>query len=139
MSLLPLLFSLVTSAWAGGVLRAEVSALRSDQGSVLCALYSSYEGFPGDPQKALVTISAQIQSGKAICEFARATPGTYAVSVVHDEDSDGKMKTGWFGIPKEGVGASNDAKGSFGPPKFNAARFDYPGGALVLKIHLVYL
>jgi uncharacterized protein (DUF2141 family) len=44
-----------------------------------------------------------------------------------------------MGMPKEGVGASNDAKGSFGPPKFADARFSYNGGSQELTIHLHYL
>jgi uncharacterized protein (DUF2141 family) len=42
-------------------------------------------------------------------------------------------------MPKEGVGASNDAKGHMGPPKFDAAAFAYSGGRLELKIKMVYL
>ncbi len=121
------------------LLRVEISAARTDQGKVLCALFGSYDGFPGDVSKAITGASGSLSSGRTVCEFRDLKPGEYAVSVVHDEDSDGKLKTGWFGIPKEGVGASNDAKGSFGPPKFNAARFEYKGGALTLQIHLVYL
>lgn len=32
------------------------------------------------------------------------------------------VERNFVGIPKERVGASNDAKGSFGPPKFDDAR-----------------
>ena len=40
----------------------------------------------------------------------------------------GKLDTNWLGIPKEGYGFSNDAKGSFGAPPFSAAGFQYEGG-----------
>jgi uncharacterized protein (DUF2141 family) len=50
-------------------------------------------------------------------------PGTYAVAVVHDEDGDGRLDARFLGIPKEGIGASNDAQGRFGPARFDAARF----------------
>ncbi len=33
------------------------------------------------------------------------------------------MDFGFFFIPQEGYGASNDAKGNFGPPKFDDAGF----------------
>jgi uncharacterized protein (DUF2141 family) len=33
------------------------------------------------------------------------------------------LDTGWFGIPKEGYGCSNDAKGNMGPPKYEDAKF----------------
>jgi len=40
---------------------------------------------------------------------------------VHDENSNGKMDTNFIGMPREGVGASNNAKGHMGPLKFRAA------------------
>jgi uncharacterized protein (DUF2141 family) len=61
------------------------------------------------------------------------------VSVVHDENFNGKLDTNFIGMPREGVGASNDAKGHMGPPKFSAAAFQYAGGRLDLKIHVNYL
>jgi uncharacterized protein (DUF2141 family) len=61
------------------------------------------------------------------------------VSVVHDENANGKLDTNFVGMPREGVGASNDAKGHMGPPKFNAASFPYAAGRLDLKIHVNYL
>ena len=35
----------------------------------------------------------------------------------HDENGNGKMDTGFLGIPTEGVVVSNQAKGFMGPPK----------------------
>jgi hypothetical protein len=43
------------------------------------------------------------------------------------KNSNGKLDRNFMGSPKEGVGASNDAKGSFGPPKFADARFTFKG------------
>ena len=37
--------------------------------------------------------------------------GSYAASIQHDEDGDGKLKTNFIGIPKEGVGISNNPGG----------------------------
>ena len=55
------------------------------------------------------------------------------------ENSNGKLDTSFMGIPHEGVGASNNAKGHFGPPKFDAAAFHFSGGRLHLKIAINYL
>jgi uncharacterized protein (DUF2141 family) len=77
-------------------------------------------------------------NGHGECNFTGLRPGTYAISVFHDENSNGKLDTNFLGIPKEGVGASNDAKGHFGPPKFADAAFQFPGGHLELKIAMTY-
>jgi uncharacterized protein (DUF2141 family) len=48
------------------------------------------------------------------------------------------MDTNLLGIPKEGVGASNDARGHFGPPKYEDAKFKLAGN-LTIKIIMTYL
>jgi uncharacterized protein (DUF2141 family) len=80
-----------------------------------------------------------IENAKAECNFTDIAAGDYAVSVFHDENSNGKLDRNFIGMPKEGVGASNDAKGHFGPPKFNDAQFTYSGGQKTLTIHIQYL
>lgn len=130
-----------TSQPPENVIHVEISGLRNDTGQMLCALYPSAqaEAFPKKADKAVGRLTAKIADRQAVCEFTGVAPGTYAVSVVHDENSNGKLDTNFIGMPREGVGASNDAKGHMGPPKFSAAAVRYPGGRLDLKIHIKYL
>lgn len=120
-------------------IRVEIEGLRNDEGQVMCALFSSAEGFPKDFDKAVAHAKGGISHEQASCEFPGISAGTYAVSVFHDQNSNGKMDTNFMGIPREGVGASNNATGHFGPPKFSAAAFQFPGGQVDLKIHVNYL
>jgi len=128
-----------TESPQGSVIHVDVVGLRNNNGQIFCALYASAEGFPKDSQKALRRDSSSISEKKASCEFSATQPGTYAVSVFHDENSNGKLDTNFLGIPREGVGASNDARGHMGPPKFGAAHFRFSGGRLNLKITINYL
>lgn len=121
------------------IVHVEIGGLRNDKGQVFCALYSSRDGFPKNTEKAVARIKSAISDKQAVCEFSGMAPGTYAVSVFHDENSNGKLDTNFMGIPREGVGASNGAKGHFGPPKFDAAAFHFSGGRLDLKITINYL
>lgn len=121
------------------ILNIDVGGLRNDKGQVFCALYSSRDGFPKNSKKAVARVSSAISGKQAVCDFSGIAPGTYAVSVFHDENSNGKLDTNFMGIPSEGVGASNGAKGHFGPPKFDAAAFHFSGGRLDLKITTTYL
>ena len=120
-------------------IRATVVGLHSNDGEVHCALYSSADGFPDGFAKAAKTTTAKITNEQAVCEFSAVVPGDYAISAFQDENSNGRLDRNFMGMPKEGVGASNDAKGSFGPPKFADARFSYKGGLQQLTIHLRYL
>ena len=126
-------------AFPGDFIRVEITGMRNDHGQVMCALFAPGTGFPSKAESAVAHTHAAITNGSAVCEFHGVAPGRYAVSVFHDENSNGKMDANFMGIPKEGVGASNDAKGRLGPPKFDAAAFQYSGGKLELKIKLFYI
>jgi uncharacterized protein (DUF2141 family) len=120
-------------------IHVEIVGLRNDKGQVLCALFSSAGDFPKKTDNALSRATSVISNRQAVCEFPGIPPSTYAISVFHDENSNGKLDTNLMGIPREGVGASNDARGHFGPPKFDAASFRFSGGRLALKITINYL
>jgi len=125
-------------AKAGSVIHVEVVGLHNDIGQVGCTIFSSTDGFPTDQAKALRKVMTPIKEDKAACDFTGLPAGHYAVAVMHDENSNGKLDTNFLGIPKEGTGASNDAKGSMGPPTFDAASFDYAGGRKDLTVHISY-
>src|SRR5438552_3406736 len=76
---------------------------------------------------ALQRVWCAINRGERTCRFDPTRAGVYAVACFHDENGNGKLDTGLFGIPKEATAASNDAKGTMGPPKFNDAKFSFPG------------
>lgn len=121
------------------LIQVEIDGLRNDKGQVFCAIYSSADGFPKNGDKAVAHAKSSISERHAVCEFPGLNAGTYAISVFHDENSNAKLDTNFMGIPREGVGASNNAKGHFGPPKFDAAAFRFSGSRLELKITVNYL
>ncbi len=49
------------------------------------------------------------------------------------------MDSNFFGIPKEGVGVSNGARGHMGPPRYKDAKFNFTGNSQSITINLVYL
>ena len=121
------------------MIRVEIGGLRNDKGQVLCALFASARDFPKNGDKAIAQAKSGISHGHAECEFPGVAAGRYAVSAFHDENSNGKMDANFMGIPREGVAASNNARGHFGPPKFDDAAFFYSGGRLDLSITVAYL
>ncbi|MBY0427835.1 MAG: DUF2141 domain-containing protein, partial [Alphaproteobacteria bacterium] len=83
--------------------------------------------YPTKEAKSKDKQMVKIVQGTAVFSFKGVAPGTYAVAVYHDENGNGKMDTNFIGIPKERTGASNDAKGKMGPPKFQDAKFVVSG------------
>ncbi len=95
---------------------------RPGVGQAVLSLFDSEENFLRQPVARQVK---QVdESGKTVFVLEDLSPNTYAVSVIHDVDSDGKMDTGFLGIPSEPVGMSNNAKGRFGPPSFKQCAFE---------------
>ena len=66
---------------------------------------------------------APASPGSVAVHVASVPPGTYAAQAYQDENDDKKIDRSFLGIPKEGIGFSNDAKIRFGPPSFADAAF----------------
>ena len=102
-------------------LTIHISGAKPKVGQALCALFSSPETYLKQP---LATLAKSIDdAGEVVCQFSSLKTGTYAASVIYDEDLNGELNTGLFGIPTEFVGMSNNAKGLFGPPSFEQTSF----------------
>jgi uncharacterized protein (DUF2141 family) len=123
---------------AKGVLTVRVTSLRPNNGQVGCMIYGSAKGFPTDSSAALQCRWCPIANATSTCVFDPIPAGTYAVACFHDENKNGKLDTGLFGIPSEGTVASNYAKGFMGPPSFDKARFSFSGVASELQLRMGY-
>lgn len=115
----------------------EVTGLRNNNGKVLLAIYTSEAGYPNDPVKAEKGLSSSITNGKATFYFELKS-GKYAISVLHDENNNQKMDTNFLGLPKEGVGATNNATGFMGPPSFKDASFIMDESGFRQSIEMTY-
>ena len=134
-------FSLTSLSYnTNGNLTVLVKNIRNEKGQIGFCLYNSSSGFPKHPEKAKQCIFIKAEANSAVCTFTDIPLGNYAVCVFHDENNDHKINSNFIGIPTEGVGVSNNAKGHFGPPKFDDAKFDFTKfWAKPLLISLVYL
>ena len=77
--------------------------------------------------KTIEAKAASVDSKTCTVVFENVEAGTYAIRYYHDENENGKMDTGTFGIPKEGYGFSNNARGFMGPPDFEDMLFGVDG------------
>ncbi len=125
-------------ATGGATLTVQVEGLKDDRGKVHASLYASEDGFPTRPEKALRQVDVKIEGGRARVVFEGIPPGGYAVAAYHDENGDGKLDTGFLGIPSEGLASSNDAKGFMGPPSFEKARVEVGPGENRIVIRIGY-
>lgn len=105
-------------------LKVKVTNIKKGEGAIRIAAYSPDQKFLGD--EIVDGINAEVtEAGFVIATFENLRLGTYALSLYHDENNNGMLDTNFFGIPKEPYGFSNDARGTFGPPKYTAAQFEF--------------
>lgn len=102
-------------------LTVTVQGARNDRGHVRCLLFVKAAGFPADVKLAEAKAMGAIVTGVATCTFPARPAGPYAVSAVHDENDNGVQDTNFLGMPTEGYAVTNDARGTLGPPRFEAA------------------
>jgi uncharacterized protein (DUF2141 family) len=118
---------------------SRVLNIQNRNGTVDCALFASPAGFPREFLHAAQNVMViKIRNTAARCDFEAIPPGTYALAVIHDENSNGKLDTNLVGMPTEGYGFSNDAKARIVTPSFSAAAFPYNGQTLDTTISLRY-
>jgi len=106
----------------------EITGIESAEGHVLVALYDETQ-FLKKPIKAF-----RLKPDKTLAgTFGDVPPGTYAVSVVHDENGNGRLDFNAVGFPIERYGFSNNPF-LMGPPKFDDARIEVNGTSKAVPI-----
>lgn len=119
-------------------LDVQITGLRNLKGNVLICLTANTKAFPncakdGQAHKLIVP-AAKVGT----VHFTVLAPGIYAISLIHDENANGKLDTAMI-IPREGFGFSRNVMGSFGPPKFAAAQFGVAPGGNMQAIRMKYM
>lgn len=117
-------------------LQINVVGLRSAQGEVHFALFNQPEAFPRGERLAGTRVKVTAAAVTAV--FRGLPSGTYAVSLYHDENSNGRFDKNFLGLPQEGYGFSNDARPGFGPPSFAQAAFTVDSDTTIITITVQY-
>jgi uncharacterized protein (DUF2141 family) len=115
-----------------------LSGLRNAKGQVLVCLATNPKSFPDcskDPGAQKKSVAAT--NGSTV-RFSGVTPGTYAIAIVHDENTNDKMDLSLF-LPKEGWGLSRNPKTRMGKPKFSSSAFLVGDAYLVFPITVKYI
>ncbi len=119
-------------------LTVEVNGLRNQQGSLRLSLFSSEQGFPNRSDRAVAFRCVEAKAESVSVTFDQLPPGRYAVAVIHDANNDGKLNTGFLGIPKEGFGFSRNPRIGIGAPSFHDTAISVTGESTI-QIKLNYL
>ncbi|MFM7234208.1 MAG: DUF2141 domain-containing protein [Flavobacteriales bacterium] len=116
----------------------KIKGIEGNKGQLALLIFNGATGFPSDHTKALKQAIVPISGNSVVYSFPDLPAGTYAVTVMHDENKNNTLDTNMFGIPEEGIGVSNDALSMFGPPSFNECSFKHNGSSTSIEITLDY-
>lgn len=101
-------------------LRIEIEGLRSSNGQVILV-------FSNEKGEKISGVFREIQESKSVIVLENIKPGNYSFKYFHDENRNQNLDLNRVGIPKEGFGYANNAKGTFGPPSFKKTIFTVTG------------
>lgn len=106
-------------------LRVVIKDLENSKGSVVL-------DFRNRQDKSIKDFNQKIVNNQCVIIVDDLKPGEYSFKYFHDENNNMELDTNVLGIPKEGYGFSNDAKGKFGPPDFEDTVFEITDNASVV-------
>jgi uncharacterized protein (DUF2141 family) len=133
--LLALFLNCTQAEETSGTFIVQIEGLSDSEGYVMVSVFGSEEAYKeGSPKTAKAKV--EVADQKALAVFNDLKYGIYAVAVFHDRNANGKMDRNILGIPKESYGYSNNVRGSFGPPSFTKARFEFDSPEKQIKIKL---
>ena len=137
-TILSILISLYffSSFFGNPKLEIRITEANSDKGMIRILIFSKENGFPDQPETAVKSYSISPQNKSCSLAISDLPPGRYAVSVIHDEDMNGKLSFNIVGYPTEKFGFSNNPKVYFSPPSFEKAAFDMKSENKLLQINL---
>lgn len=113
-----------------GELQITITNIYPVKGKLYIAIYDNADDYM-DIEKVAFQKIVPIDSETEQIVIENMPDGEYAVTVFQDLNGNGELDTSSIGFPREPFGFSNDARGTFGPPKFRKAKFDVSGNTSI--------
>jgi uncharacterized protein (DUF2141 family) len=117
-------------------LNVNISNIKPYTGNIMIAIFNSKETY-FEMDKMLAGYEISVDSSSVSCTFSDLPIGIYAITIYHDQDSNGEMNRNWLGMPTEGYAFSNNFASSIRPASFDDASFKLKTDA-TLEIRMNY-
>lgn len=98
-------------------LNIKIEGLNNSRGQIVLEL-SNHKG------ERRAGITKNIENNQSVIVISNLQTGKYSFRYFHDENKNMTLDANWIGIPTEGFGFANNAKGTFGPPPFEKTIFE---------------
>ncbi len=122
-----------------GRIELVINNIKNCQGVIRIGMYTNGNGYPDAPATGFTFAKDTIRNGILRVAISVSRAGTYAFSVLDDENENGRMDYEIGIIPHEGFGFSNNPKVSRKAPPFSETSFRYDSGLKKIEIRMVYI
>ena len=122
-----------------GMLKILITGFKNDEGVARVALFCGKHGFPNDAEYAYWKGECDIHYNESRLIINNIEYGTYAVSVYHYENNNGKLDKKCKLIPSEGFGTSNNSRKEKEGPSYDLSMFEVNADSIFIKVKLEYL
>ena len=106
------------------VISVTIKDIKTSNGQILMGIYKDDVSFDKEiAYKKVQAFKTKISNGTLVVEV-KLEPGKYGISLMDDENFNGKMDYNFIEIPKEGFGFSNYYHIGLTKPKLNSFSFE---------------
>ena len=106
------------------VISVTIKDIKTPNGQILMGIYKDDVSFDKEiAYKKVQAFKTKISNGILLVEV-KLEPGKYGISLMDDENFNGKMDYNFIGIPKEGFGFSNYYHSGLSKPKLKSFAFE---------------
>jgi len=133
--LLGILFTQLVSH--AGTLKINISGLKNNKGFIELVIYKNEKNFPKEGAHYKL-YKLKIANKQSVLSIKNMPEGTYAIALMHDENSNKKMDKNILGMPKEGFGFSNNPRVVFKEPTYNECKFNVKASEKLVSIKMIY-
>lgn len=116
-----LALAILAPAALAGPVTVTLENIQKQTGAIRLGVYDA-AGYEGG--KAVNGADIVVNAATVSVTIQGLAPGEYGIKLFHDVNGDGEMNSNPFGMPTEPFAFSNNAKGRFGPAKWDDARFE---------------
>lgn len=129
-----------TSLPASGAstLVVHVHGIHNSNGVIRLLVFNGQDGWPDVRDKSFRHASLPANGSAVTFTLANVPSGTYAISVLHDENENHKLDRDFFGRPKEGIGFGNNPKIGFTKPGWKDSSVQVSGTGEETTVDLRY-
>jgi len=136
--IIPFVFLLIVSAVNAQNVIVKITNIRNNKGKIVAAVFENAKAFKKEmPVFDKKLSKSNVKSG-VMCFKLKLKPGTYGITILDDENNDGKMEYSFIGLPKEGYGFSNFYHTGLSRPKFKDFAFIIGKKDVFIQVKMKY-